>query len=148
MLKFVPLDEGELDGVVKKYIEFYNDVQEGCWTYEKAHKRIHQVMTTEDSMGLVAYNENGESVAFAMGYYKVYDDLTAYFLEEIVVFDGHQNKGYGSQMLAELERIVKENGAEHMEFICVNDEHHLHFYGKAGFYSAGNLVMMGKHWKV
>lgn len=82
---------------------------------------------------------------FLMGYYKEFDDLKAYFLEEIVIFEKYQNKGYGSAFLKELETIVKNNGAEHMELISVNDEHHMHFYEKLGFYAASNLAMMGKH---
>lgn len=74
--------------------------------------------------------------------------LVRNFLEEIVIFNEYQNKGYGSAFLTELETLVKRNGAEHIELISVNDEHHMHFYKKSGFYAAGNLAMMGKHFKV
>ncbi len=60
--------------------------------------------------------ENIEATGFVMGYYKEFDDLKAYFLEEIVIFTGFQNKGYGTLFLQEL-----------------------------GFYPATNLTMMGKH---
>ena len=91
---------------------------------------------------------DGENMTgFVMGYYKEFDDLKAYFLEEIVIFDGFQNKGYGSAFMAELESIVRKNGVEHIELISINDEHHMHFYKKMGFYTANNLSMMGKHFE-
>lgn len=143
-MEYIKLTEENISNVVHNYIEYYNTCEEGCWTYEKAYKRIHQVMTIEDSECMVQYDE-GKMTGFVMGYYKEFDDLKAYFLEEIVIFSGNQNKGYGSAFLTELENIVKSNGAEHVELISVNDEHHMHFYKKQGFYAASNLAMMGKH---
>ncbi len=60
----------------------------------KAYKRIHQVMTIEDAECFVQYVD-GKLSGFVMGYYKEFDDLKAYFLEEIVIFSEFQNKGYG-----------------------------------------------------
>lgn len=104
-------------------------------------------MSIEDSECFVQY-DNGEMTGFVMGYYKEYDDLKAYFLEEIVIFAEYQNKGYGAAFMAELERIVRNNGVEHIKLISVNDEHHMHFYKKMGFYAASNLAMMGKHFEI
>lgn len=143
-MEYVELTGENIDEVVRKYVEYYNSREDGCWTYEKAYKRIHQVMTIEDAECMVQYDA-GAMTGFVMGYYKEFDDLKAYFLEEIVIFAECQNKGYGTAFLAELEEVVKKNGAEHMELISVNDEHHMHFYRKAGFYNASNLTMMGKH---
>lgn len=143
-MEYQKLTEENIEEVVRNYVEYYNNHDNGCWTYEKAYKRIHQVFTIEDAECMVQY-EAGEMTGFVMGYYKVFDDLKAYFLEEIVIFAGHQNKGYGAEFLKELERIVRENGVEHLELISVNDEHHMHFYKKLGFFAAKNLVMMGKH---
>ena len=104
-------------------------------------------MTIEDSESFVQY-DNDNMTGFVMGYYKEFDDLKAYFLEEIVIFANNQNKGYGTAFMAELERVVRENGVEHIELISMNDEHHMHFYKKMGFYAANNLAMMGKHFEV
>ena len=82
---------------------------------------------------------------FVMGYYKEFDDLKAYFLEESVIFGKFQNQGYGAAFIEELEKTVRKNG---VELISVNDEHHMHFYKKLGFYAASNLAMMGKHIKL
>ena len=138
------LTEENINSVVNAYVDYYNNHEDGCWTYEKAYKRIHQVMTIEGAECFVQY-DNDNMTGFVMGYYKEFDDLKAYFLEEIVIFAKYQNKGYGAAFIEELERIVLQNGVEHLELISVNDEHHMHFYKKLGFYAASNLAMMGKH---
>ena len=112
-MEYRTLTEENLEEVVKKYVEYYNTCENGCWTYEKAYKRIHQVMTIEDSECMILY-EKEEMIGFLMGYYKEFDDLKAYFLEEIVIFLDYQNKGYGTVLLKKLEEIVKKNGAEHI----------------------------------
>ena len=45
----------------------------------------------------------------------------------------------------EVERRAREHGAEHLDLISVNDEHHIHFYTFFGMYQADNLKIMGKH---
>lgn len=144
MIKYLKMTEENIDEVVRNYVHYYNNCEDGCWTNEKAYKRIHQVMTIEDAECFVQYDEDKMS-GFVMGYYKEFDDLKAYFLEEIVIFAEFQNKGYGKAFMEELEKVVRENGVEHIELISVNDAHHMHFYKSLGFYAAGNLAMMGKH---
>lgn len=99
----------------------------------------------EDALFLVQLNKEEEITGFTMGYYKQFDDLKAYYLEEIVIFDGFQNLGYGSELMKEIEDKTKKNGCELIELIAVNDEMHNHFYNKLGFYASKNLNMMGKH---
>ena len=143
-MDYTKLTEENISAVVNAYVDYYNNCEDGCWTYEKAYKRIHQVMTIEDAECFVQY-DNGKMTGFVMGYYKEFDNLKAYFLEEIVIFAEYQNKGYGAAFMEELERVVRKNGVEHLELISVNDEQHMHFYKKLGLYAASNLVMMGKH---
>lgn len=142
-MEYIKLTEENMEEVVLNYVNYYNNCEDGCWTYEKAYKRIHQVMTIEDSECFVQYDD-GKMSGFVMGYYKEFDDLKAYFLEEIVIFAEYQNQGYGAAFMEQLEKVVRKNGVEHLELISVNDEHHMHFYKKLGFYAASNLVMMGK----
>ena len=105
-MEYVRLTEENIEEVVRNYVAYYNNCEEGCWTYEKAYKRIHQVMTIEDSECFVQYDD-GKMTGFVMGYYKEFDDLKAYFLEEIVIFAEYQNKGYGAEFMKELEKLYK-----------------------------------------
>ena len=128
-------------------MDYYNNNENGCWEYGKAYKRIHQMVTIEDSLCLIQKNEESNITGFVIGYFKEYDDISAYFLEEIVIFADYQNKGYGKQLLNEIEKRVLEYGAEHIELTSVNDEHHMHFYEGFGMYAATNLKIMGKHYE-
>ncbi|MCQ2456927.1 MAG: GNAT family N-acetyltransferase [Clostridia bacterium] len=144
-MRYERLTEKELDAVVTKYVEYYNGEENGCWTFRNAYKRIHQIMTIEDSLCLVQYGDGGALTGFCIGYFKQFDDLLAYYLEEIVIFTGYHGRGYGTDLLAEIERIVRAQDATHIELVSVNDAHHLHFYEKSGYYQATNLALMGKH---
>ena len=85
--------------------------------------------------------------AFILGYYKQFDDLLAYFLDEIVIDTKYQNKGYGTSLIKAMEDIVKINGVTLIELSSVNDKAHIHFYKKSGFYIADNFIPMGKFLK-
>lgn len=58
VMEYKNLTEENLSGVVEKYVDYYNSCESGCWTYEKAYKRIHQVMTIEDVECMVFYENN------------------------------------------------------------------------------------------
>jgi len=48
-MNYTMMTKKDLECVVERNIEYYNTVED-CWTFEKAYKRIHQVLTLEDSM--------------------------------------------------------------------------------------------------
>ncbi|MGN0907656.1 MAG: GNAT family N-acetyltransferase [Bullifex sp.] len=144
-MTYSPLTESDVKNIARLYMDYYNSNENGCWTFDRAYKRIHQMVTIEDSLCLI--QRNGETITgFVIGFFKEYDDLTAYYPEEIVIFSPYQNKGYGKAFLREIERRALERGAEHIELISVNDEHHMHFYEGFGMYAASNLKIMGKHY--
>ena len=138
------MTEQDLAYVVEKNIEYYNTVEDCCWIYEKAYKRIHQVLTMEDSMCMVQLDDNDSITGYLMGYFKEFYDIRGYFLDEIVIFKGFQGKGYGTDFIKVLEQEVSKNGASIIELNSVNDEMHKHFYSKLYYYETKNFVMMGK----
>lgn len=133
----------DIESVLPLYISYYNQQEGGCWTEHSARKRIRQVLSIEDSYSLLL-EENGAVLGFAMGFFKQYDDIVGYTLEEIVVAYEHQNKGLGSTLLQELEQRVKEKGASCVELQAVNDGHHERYYGKNGYRNASNFVLKVK----
>lgn len=117
------MTEQDLTCVVEKNIEYYNTVEDCCWTYEKAYKRIHQVLTMEDSMCMVQIDDNNCITGYLMGYFKEFDDIRGYFLEEIVIFKGFQGKGYTTEgMKALMEHAVNAYGAHSFEGECARDK--------------------------
>ena len=138
------MNVGDIDLLLPLYIEYYNTYEDSCWTEETAKKRIKQVLTIEDSYSLIMKDDNDAVCGFAMGYFKQYDDIIGYTLEEIVIAYQYQNKGLGSLLMATLEEKVKDAGAACIELQAVNDEMHERFYGKAGFGNAHNFVLKVK----
>ena len=68
-MKYTRLTEKNLSDVVRAYIAYYNNCEDGCWTYEKAYKRIHQVMAMEDAENCLLllkwHRLNTESISWA-----------------------------------------------------------------------------------
>lgn len=137
------MTEDDIQNVVPLYIEYYNNKEKGEWTTETTYKRIHQVWSREDSYCLIS-EEDKSVIGFAMGYFEQYDDCFAYDLVEIVVSTKLQNRGIGTKLMNELEKLVKEKGAMLIQLQAVNDDYHNHFYGKLGYKDATNLTLKTK----
>ena len=138
----------DIPAVLPLYLSYYNGQEGGCWTAETAGRRIHQVLSMEGSYSLLMEEEHSRErpqiLGFAMGYFKQYDDITGYTLEEILISGQHQRKGLGSALLKDLERRVREMGASCVELQAVNDPQHEAYYGKAGYKDARNFVLKVK----
>ncbi|MBQ8209776.1 MAG: GNAT family N-acetyltransferase [Clostridia bacterium] len=141
--KYRKMTENDINNIVPLYIDYYNNREDAEWTEESTYKRIHQVLSKEDSYCLV-WEYNNDIIAFAMGYFEQYDDCFAYDLVEIVVATPFQNKGYGTVFMKQLEDCVKNEGAMLIQLQSVNDDLHNHFYGKLGYKNATNLVLKTK----
>lgn len=146
-MKIIEMSIDDVKSVLPIYIEHYNKYENSCWTEAAAEKRIGQVLKIEDAFSLMMKDESGNTIGFAMGYFKQYDDLVAYTLEEIVISHNLQNKGYGSILLNELEHRVKEKGGAGIELQAVKDEMHERYYAKAGYFDAENFAMKCKWFK-
>lgn len=142
-MNYKKLTKDLLDLVIKEYISYYNEIEDGMWSYDLAYKRISQIITIDDSLCLVQY-DGDRPVGFLMAYYMTYDDLVGLFIEEILIFKDHQRKGYGKAFMAYVQELAKKDGASMVELISVNDKAHLEFYRSLGYYKADNLVLLGK----
>ena len=142
-MNYFRMSEKDLDLITSLYVKYYNENEDGSWTFEKAYRRIRQVLLTPDSYCLIQ-EINGLFTGFLMGYIKEYDDLKSYFLEEIVIFNEYQNKGLGSLFLKELESHLLEVDVSLIELMSVNDEKHRHFYKKFSFAKVSNMMIMSK----
>ncbi len=133
----------DIESAASLYIEYFNSKEDGQWTQATASKRIHQVLTREDSFCLVM-EDDCRILGFAMGYFEQFDDGFVYNLVEIVLETPSQRKGLGTAFMRELEAQVKRKGAIVMILNGVNDDFHEHFYTKLGFRTASNLVIKTK----
>ncbi len=140
------MTEEDIGKVIPMYLEQYNVYSDGCWTEETAYRRIHQIWSIEDSCCFLAEKER-TPLGFVMGYFKQFDDLKLYHLEEIVISHDLQGKGLGTELMRELERRAREQGAAVITLDAVKDEMHEHFYGKLGYGDAENFVPKTKRLK-
>lgn len=130
----------DINKVIDLYIKYYNEIGKSCWTEKTAFKRIHQVLTMEDSYSLILEDNENKAIGFVMGYFKQYDDIVGYTLEEIIIEYDEQNKGYGSKLLKEIEELAVKKGAACIELQAVNDRMHSHSYDKAGYLNSESFV--------
>lgn len=137
------MNEDDVKRVIPLYMDYYNNHEDCCWTEEKAFKRIHQAFAKEDSLCIIA-EEGGIPVGFAVGFFRQYDDLSEFLLDEIVVKYDHQGHGIGTMIVHELEKRAIANGSRLIELTAVNDDMHHHFYEKLGFGYVTNLIGMSK----
>ncbi len=131
-----------LEEMIIKYVDYYNS-DNGKWTAKLARTRLEQILLTPGFFGVGLFNDL-ELVGFAIGWYKQFDDIKLYYLEEVLVFKDYQNKGLGSKLLEVLEEHVrKENAAK----ICLSTTHkknHQRFYQRLGYEKSDFLIPMSK----
>lgn len=139
-MEFYVLKVTDIEKVIPLYIEYYNEQEDAEWTEDTVFKRIHQVVTREDSYGLILKDGN-TTIGFAMGYFEQYDDGKAYDLIEIVISHEYQRKGIGTSFMKELEKRVKELGAFLIQLQSMNDEKHNNFYENLGYKDCQNLIL-------
>lgn len=136
------MEAADIDLVTPLYINYYNS-QGDEWTPEIVRRRIWQVLGSPDSLCLLALD--GETiVGFAMGRFEQFYDLMAYNLVEIIIAGPFQNRGFGTELMLELERRVKETGGSLIQLMAVNDDAHDRFYGRLGYQNTTTLLSKGK----
>ena len=140
--EFKELTLEELDTVINKYINYYN-FEGGKWTYESAKKRLKQIFLTPYFYGIGLYKES-ELLGLSIGWFKQFDDVQLFYVEEILVFREYQNKGLGSKILQELESLVKKQGAQKIDLSTTHEDIHQRLYSKLGYQKSNFLIPMYK----
>ena len=143
-MTIIEMNESDAQKVVPLYIDYYNHHEDSCWTETTATTRITQVLSIRGGYSLMLVGDDGDALGFAMGFFKQYDDIVGYTLEEVVIAADHQHQGLGSALLRELEGRVRTRGASCIELEAVKDDLHDAFYGKLGFKNAGNATVKVK----
>lgn len=96
-MKIAEMTLDDIQSIILLYIHYYNTYEESCWTEETAQCRITQVITMNDSYSLIMRDDENNAVGFAMGYFKQYDDIVGYALEEIVIAYEHQRSSFADR---------------------------------------------------
>lgn len=139
---FKELTIESLEELIISYIRYYNS-EDGKWTYDLAKKRLEQIFLTPDFYGIGLYNRS-ELLGFAIGWFKQFDDIQLFYLEEILVFKEYQNQGFGGTILKELESSVKRLGAHKINLLTTHEDKHQNFYSRLGYKKSDFLIPMVK----
>lgn len=66
-MTYAVMTESDVAQVARRYMNYYNHYEGGCWTYEKAYKRIHQIVTIEDGLCLIQRDDGENVTGFVTG---------------------------------------------------------------------------------
>ena len=112
---------------------FMNEPWNDDWSNEKQLTNyMLDLMGNRNSLG-IALCEKDEIVGISLGSIMHWCAGTEYYIYEFFIIREHQNKGFGSQFLAEIEEYVKELGINHIYLQTERPMPAYEFYKKNGF---------------
>ena len=112
---------------------FMNEPWNDDWSNEKQLTNyMLDLMGNRNSLGIALY-EKEEIVGISLGSIMHWCAGTEYYIYEFFITREYQNRGFGSQFLAEIEDYVKELGINHIYLQTDRPMPAYEFYIKNGF---------------
>jgi len=99
------------------------------WSEERAVRRVNAILGNYQAVGLAAV-DRGQIIGGLLGYVDPYADEDFFFVSELFVIPERKRQGIGRQLLAELDRVLKEKGISVVQLISI--DYNEIFYHKCG----------------
>ena len=143
-LNYKEIELNDLSEMAALYVETFNAAPwNDQWTMETARKRLHQMISTEDSYGLCAYADGLLCGAILGGMEQFYNGVM-FDVKEFWVKNSMRGQGLGTEIFSELEHRLKQKGVNEIILFTSRGDATEHFYHKQNMKSNHDMVFMTK----
>ena len=133
-----------LEGLAGLYVETFNsEPWNDEWSRSTATKRLQQMINTEDSYGLCAY-EDGVLCGAILGCTEQFYNGKMFNIKEFWAKNSMRGQGLGTQIFSEFEKRLKEKQVEQIILFTSRGDFTEHFYHKQNMKSNPGMIFMEK----
>lgn len=122
---------------------YNNEMWQCCWTDKKAIEYLTDIFQQKKFVGYVL-EDGREIVGGIFAREKVWWNNSEIYVEEMFVKPELQRRGYGSLLISQIERDVKEKGFAGITLSTNKYAPAPSFYRKNGFMDCGHVLFMAK----
>ena len=141
-MQIVPMEQNEMSRYVRIFRDaFRQEPWKEDWSEEDAARRLTQFMSTDTFYGL-SLVEDGEPVGFILGQFEQFFDGMRFYIQEFCC--AKRGGGYGTALMTELERQLKERGVIRTDLLTVHGASTEDFYARRGYHTDSASVWMYK----
>ncbi|MDE5698330.1 MAG: GNAT family N-acetyltransferase [Lachnospiraceae bacterium] len=114
------------------------------WSNEEQLENYIVDLTGNKNSLTLAYFDDDELVALAMGHIKHWYSATEYYIDELCVKTQLQGQGIGGKFISAIEEYLIKNDIRAIFLLTEKNVPAYHFYKKCGFQEHENNVAFGK----
>ena len=122
---------------------YNNELWQCHWTIKTAEEYLNDFFDMKKFIGFVLL-ENEQIIGGIFAHKKVWWNNSEVFIEEMFIHPDFQRKGYGSLLLDEIEKYVKENKLAGVTLSTNKYAPAPLFYRKNGFTDCEHVIFMAK----